>query len=119
MNKERSNILDIIKGLMIIFIIITHFRFVYPDDYTRYGFYFWIDMAVPVFMIITGYVTAIQLRKRGVESFDQAYSIEIVIPKVLRFLIPFSLIMLLELPYMILVNKTGVIETIATIVRGG
>lgn len=119
MKKERSNVLDIIKGLMIIFIIITHFRFVYPDDYYRYGFYFWIDMAVPVFMIITGYVTAIQFRKRGVESFVQAYSIEIVIPKVLRFVIPFFLIMLLELPYMILVNKTGVIETIANIVRGG
>ena len=119
MKKERSNVLDIIKGLMIIFIIITHFRFVYPDDYNRYGFYFWIDMAVPVFMIVTGYVTAIQFRKRGVESFVQAYSIEIVIPKVLRFLIPFSLIMLLELPYMILVNKSGIIETIANIVRGG
>lgn len=119
MKKERSNLLDIIKRLMIIFIIITHFRFVYPDDYSRYGFYFWIDMAVPVFMIITGYVTSIQYRKRGIESFDQAYSVEIVIPKLLRFLIPFSLIMLLELPYMIVVNKSGIIETIANIVRGG
>lgn len=119
MKKERSNLLDIIKGLMIIFIIITHFRFVYPDDYSRYGFYFWVDMAVPVFMIITGYVTAIQFRKRGIESFEQAYSIEVVIPKVLRFLVPFSLVMLLELPYMIFANKTGIIEIIATIVRGG
>lgn len=119
MKKERSNVIDIIKGLMIIFIIITHFRFAYPDDYKRYGFYFWIDMAVPVFMIITGYVTAIQYRKRGIESLDRAFSIEVVVPKVLRFLIPFFLIMLLELPYMILVNKTSVIETIAEFVRGG
>lgn len=119
MKKERLNVLDIIKGLMIIFIIITHFRFVYPDDYKRYGFFFWIDMAVPVFMIITGYVTSIQYRKRGIESFDQAYSIEVVIPKVLRFLVPFFLIMLLELPYMILINNSGIIEAIANIVRGG
>lgn len=119
MKKERSNVIDIIKGLMIFFIIVTHFRFVYPDDYKRYGFFFWIDMAVPVFMIITGYITSIQYRKRGIESFDQAYSIEVVIPKVLRFLVPFFLIMLLELPYMILVNKTGIIELIANIVRGG
>lgn len=119
MKKERSNVLDIIKGLMIIFIIITHFRFVYPDDYKRYGFFFWIDMAVPVFMIITGYVTSIQYRKRGIESFDYAYSIEVVIPKVLRFLVPFFLITLLELPYMIEINNPGIIGTIAIIVRGG
>lgn len=119
MKKKRSNILDIIKGLMIIFIIITHFRFVYPDDYKRYGFFFWIDMAVPVFMIITGYVTSIQYRKRGIESLDQAYSIDVVIPKVLRFLVPFLIIMLLELPYMILVNEISIIEIIVNTVRGG
>lgn len=48
MASKRSNLLDIIKGLMIVFIIITHFGFSYPDDYRKFGFFYWIDMAVPV-----------------------------------------------------------------------
>lgn len=84
MNK-RSNLLDIIKGVMIVFIIITHFKFVYPDDYQKYGFFFWIDMAVPVFMIITGYLYAMQFENKGIDTFEKAWSKEIIIPKVLRF----------------------------------
>lgn len=72
MNRERYNLLDIIKGIMILFIIITHFQFVYPDDYKKYGFFFWIDMAVPVFMVITGYLYALQYEKKNIESFEQA-----------------------------------------------
>lgn len=119
MKKERSNVLDIIKGLMIIFIIITHFHFTYPDDYMRFGFFFWIDMAVPVFMIITGYVTSIQYKKRGIVDFKQAYSVEVVIPKLLRFLVPFFIAMLVELPYLLFVNKIDIIEIIRIIVQGG
>ena len=50
MGKERLNILDIIRGVMIIFVIITHFRFIYPDDYLRFGFVFWIDMGCSQFL---------------------------------------------------------------------
>lgn len=84
MNK-RSNLLDIIKGLMIVFIIITHFRFVYPGDYQKYGFFFYIDMAVPVFMIITAYLSAMQFEKKGIDTFEKDWSKAIIIPKMLRF----------------------------------
>lgn len=94
--NRRSNLLDIIKGLMIIFIIITHFRFVYLDDYLKYGFFFWIDMAVPVFMIITGYLYAMQFENKGIDTLEKAWSKEIIVPKVLRFVIPFGIALLVE-----------------------
>lgn len=116
--NRRSNLLDIIKGLMIIFIIITHFRFVYPDDYLKYGFFFWIDMAVPVFMIITGYLCAMQFEKKGIDTLEKAWSKEIIIPKALRFLVPFSIAFLVEAPVLV-IRGCGIVELIQTFVRGG
>lgn len=116
--NRRSNLLDIIKGLMIIFIIITHFRFVYPDDYQKYGFFFWIDMAVPIFMVITGYLYAMQFEKKGIDTIEKAWLKEIILPKILRFVIPFGIAFLVEAPVLV-VRGCGIIELIQTFVRGG
>lgn len=118
MTVKRFNLLDIIKGLMIIFIIITHFRFAYPDDYMKYGFFYWIDMAVPVFMIITGYLMALNIEKK--QSFMESYSPRIIITKALRFLIPWFPVVLIEIPYISLINERDVFAVIKqTIIRGG
>lgn len=116
---KRVELLDVLKGIMIIFIIITHFHFVYPDDYQRYGFYYWIDMAVPVFMIITGYLTAQSLEKRSVMSLKQAWAPGIVVPRLIRFLIPFVFALAVELPIIVFVRKYNIFQTILAIFRGG
>ena len=92
MDKNRSNMLDSIKGLMILFIIITHFRFNYPSDYQKLGFYFYIDMAVPVFIIITAYLYSSQFTKRNILLLKDCYSLELILHKVLRFIVPFAII---------------------------
>lgn len=116
METKRFNLLDIIKGLMIIFIIIAHFGFAYPDDYMKYGFFYWIDMAVPVFMIITGYLSAFKMEKQN--SLIQAYSIESIIKKSLRFLIPWLPVVLAEMPIMLL-QRTETIDIVKNIIGGG
>lgn len=117
--KNRSSLLDIIKGVMIIFIITTHFRFIYPDDYRKFGFFFWIDMAVPVFMIITGYLMTIQFERKKITTLQQAWALEIVIPKLLRFIVPFIFSMMIELPFLAVNNGYGIVDIITILFRGG
>lgn len=119
MNNDRSNLLDIIKGIMIIFIIIAHFNFIYPDDFRKFGFFFWIDMAVPVFMIISGFLVAIKLEKKSIASLKQAWASELIFPRMLRFLVPFFITITLEIIFLLIVDKKGVLEIIRIIVQGG
>lgn len=114
--EKRSNFLDIIKGLMIIFIIITHFRFAYPDDYMKYGFFYWVDMAVPVFMIITGYLIALSMK--NINSLWQAYRAEIVIKKLLRFLIPWLPIAIVEAPILVVAKNYNCFEILKQMLGG-
>lgn len=121
MNNEkqnRCNLIDIIKGFMILFIIITHYKWAYPSDYLKYGFVFYIDMAVPVFMVISGYLAAKSFEKREC-TLQQAFSIEMLLPKLLRFLIPFLITFIIELPFLIIYKKLDILSLIQTFVRGG
>lgn len=59
-------------------------------------FSFWIDMAVPMFMIISGYVNALSFKRKGFNSFKDCYSYEELISKFFRLTIPFVFVLLLE-----------------------
>lgn len=56
--SQRYTNLDVVKGICILMAIFTHYDW---SDKQRILllFPFWIDMAVPVFMVITGYVSAL------------------------------------------------------------
>ena len=93
---KRNHIVDILKGICIICVIITHFDWQYNDRLIPV-FPFFIDMAVPVFMIISGYVYAISFEKHNITSIGQAYQINLVIDRLLRYTIPFIIIYVFEL----------------------
>lgn len=54
-NFERIDVLDILKGIAVIMVVITHCAWT-DQQRKQYVFPFWIDMAVPIFMVITGYL---------------------------------------------------------------
>ena len=54
---KRNQFIDVLKGICIIFVIITHYNWSNAAR-LKYFFPFWIDMAVPIFMIISGYENA-------------------------------------------------------------
>lgn len=84
---SRLNYLDVYKGICILFVIFTHYQ--WTDEQRKLLLFpFWIDMAVPVFMVITGYVTAYSFSKKNT-TLKQAYSPKEVISKWLRFIIPY------------------------------
>ena len=84
----RKSVIDILKGVCICFVVITHFSWS-SIERLQYGFPFWIDMAVPIFMFISGYVYATSYEKRKVELYTQVYSVEEIFKKIARYTIPF------------------------------
>ncbi len=91
-----NSLIDIIKGLCILFVIFTHYQWT-NEEWHRMLFPFWIDMAVPVFMIISGYLGASSFFNRNVNTIKDAYSLSLLISKCLRLIIPFTIAFLLEL----------------------
>lgn len=87
---KRIPILDSIKGICVIFVIITHFPWT-DAERTRMLLPFWVGMAVPIFMIISGYVYAASYESNNITSFSEAYAPKFLINKILRFMIPFSI----------------------------
>lgn len=91
----RIHSLDLVKGICIIFVIITHYAW---SDQERviYLFPFWIDMAVPVFMIISGFVYSKSYETHKIESVEEAYALPNILNKIIRFTIPFIIAFIIE-----------------------
>lgn len=96
MDNERNHFIDILKGICILFVIITHFPWE-ADERLKLLFPFWIGMAVPVFMIISGYVNTLSFERNGIAKIGDAYQSSMVVSKVLRYTIPFAMVFLLEM----------------------
>ena len=118
MNRNRS--LDFIKGFLIIFVIITHFGWS-DSERSAYCFPFWIDIAVPVFMIISGYAASLSMVKNKVASLEEAYPGKLVAGKLLRYTIPFMIAFAIDLSYRAWVEKAEIrlAPTIQLFLQGG
>lgn len=68
-------------------------------------FPFWIDMAVPIFMIISGFVYTKSFLRNDISTLEKAYSIRNLLEKIIRYSVPFIIAFLLE---MIVYNISGV-----------
>ncbi len=89
--STRNENIDILKALMALMIIITHSAFA---SYYRENPFFplVVDMAVPVFMIVSGYVNTQVYR-------NDYYSQKTLFRKICRIIIPFLPIAVLEIAY--------------------
>ena len=93
--EERNHFIDALKGICILFVIITHFSWS-DEERLKFLFPFWIDMAVPIFMIISGYVYAISYKKHNIANISAAYSLKNIDNKLIRYTIPFAGIFIAE-----------------------
>ncbi len=87
---DRNPFVDVLKGIFIIFVIALHFPFETREQ-LQYLFPFWITLTVPFFMMISGYVSALSLKKRGIERVEEAYNPGMITDKILRYTIPFTI----------------------------
>ena len=93
---KRNPFLDIVKAACILFVIITHDK-ISESFRLKTLFPFWINMAVPMFMIISGYVYAISFERNKISEIHEAYALNFIMPKFIRYTVPFILAYLVEL----------------------
>ena len=100
--KERKPFIDAVKGFAIICVILTHYRW---GEYRRNVllFPFWVHMAVPIFIMVTAYLTAVSYEKRKV-PISRCYSPDEILRKFLRYTEPFMVMFLVQLVIEICVN---------------
>jgi len=125
-NITRNKFLDVLKGILIIFVIILHCDLGHDKSTIgQYLFAFVISFAVPMFMFISGYVGALSYRKNGT-STEKAYKPGNLVPKLIRFIVPFSLFYICEWiifrlngMYQVNIIEFGVLEFVKRWFSGG
>ena len=92
---KRNTSIDILKAFCIVCILITHFDWSI-DERRRLLFPFWINMAVPIFMYISGYVNAQSYLNKGIYSLSEMYSVKNLYNKAIRFVVPFTMMYIIQ-----------------------
>lgn len=92
--KKHIYLIDYLKAISIIMVIITHYAW---EDKINGWFLFLINMAVPVFMLISGYNFSASGMRKAEGKFKNMYHHEILIPKVIRFTVPFAFVFVFEI----------------------
>ena len=91
----RKRNIDFLKGILALFIITLHFDF--PEfSIARKLFPVSVEMAVPMFLFISGYLGTLSFNKNGIDSFFAAYSHKFWFPKIKRIVFPFVLFFVAE-----------------------
>lgn len=80
MEKDRYFCLDIFKGVLIVFVIINHSG-ISDEKCLKLLFPFWVYMAVPFFMTISGYVSALSFKKNNIIYIKEGYKLKTIAKK--------------------------------------
>ncbi|MEE1305195.1 MAG: acyltransferase [Agathobacter sp.] len=83
--KKRIDFLDYLKAVAIMLVITTHYDWI---DKKQYVFTMFINMAVPIFLIVSGYNYAMSYDKKTDGTLKQMYNLKIIWAKLERIIIP-------------------------------
>ncbi len=116
---KRDPFIDILKTLSIIMIIITHDTFFVENNRLPFCVYV-LDMAVPVFMLVSGYNYASSC-SRHKYSLRDLYDIKLLFRRICRFLVPYTAVFILVTLLMVFVkgNNSSLSEHLTAYIRGG
>lgn len=114
----RKRIFDYLKAICIIFVVTTHLLW---TDQQRLNFLFpyTVDMAIPVFMIISGYVNMLSANKHKEYSLKNMYALQIIIPKLTRIFAPYIVVYAFLALVFIFNGSVGVSEAALAFFTGG
>ena len=119
--NNRDLKLDVIKGIAIIMVIINHFEWS-SIERKNYLFPFTVNMAVPIFMMLSGYLYSVSMKKQN-HSLSGSYEWHLLLRRMLRYTIPFLIafiwIMLDPNVKSIDIQLKGVLEFIRYLINGG
>lgn len=93
---NRNQTIDVFKGLAIIMVLITHYEWT-TEQRKIILFPFIINMAIPIFMIITGYVYSLSLEKQKIEHLENAFQWKTILRRTTRYTLPVVAVIIWEL----------------------
>lgn len=101
---NRNRTLDFLKGICILLVILTHYGW-NKENEIRFLFPYWLDMAVPIFMIISGYVYAKSFERNNVNLLIEGYNIRLL-RSVIRYTVPYGMMLCIEIILLIRNNQS-------------
>lgn len=90
MKNKRNTTIDVLKGICSILVILSHYKWQNIEK-LQLGFPFWVDMAVPIFLIISGYVNYNALENKKLKLLE-CYNSKRIFLKIIHFIIPYSFV---------------------------
>jgi len=87
--KKHIYLIDYLKAVCIFMVIITHYEW---EDKTTPFFTLIIAMAVPIFMLLTSYNFSMSFERKTHGRFRELYQKNILMPRLIRFTLPFLMI---------------------------
>lgn len=111
-NNKRNKTIDAIKGLLILFVIFGHINISIETRRILLA-PFWENSAVPMFMLVSGYLYANSFKKNSINNLSCAFNYKSIIKKLLRFFIPYSIFFIFEILLYVLINSEFVSQFIA------
>ena len=93
---KRNHTIDVLKGIAIILVLITHYEWT-QEQRKIFVFPFIVNMAIPVFMIITGYVYSLSLEKQNIQHLEDAYPWKSLLKRSIRYTLPVIAVIIWDL----------------------
>lgn len=93
---NRNHTIDVLKGIAIILVLITHYEWT-NDQRKFFVFPYVINMAIPLFMILTGYVNSVSMKRSGIVLIEEAYQWPRLLKRFTRYTIPLIVMIVWEL----------------------
>lgn len=122
---SRNRFVDVLKGLLIIIVIVAHSSLITSEQ--KLGIYpFVVDMTIPSYMLISGFVSACSFYNKKIDNFEKAYNFAAVSQKLLRFVVPFTIAFVVEWIlfrvsglFMVNVFEYGLLAVVFDYIKGG
>lgn len=95
MHSKRVYSLDCLKAIFILMVVITHFSFT-DEQRHRLLAPFWLDLAVPVFMVMTGYTFFLSAERAQISGFLKHFDRSVLGKKLTRVLLPYCICLAAE-----------------------
>lgn len=90
----RIQSIEYLKAIAIVLVIVTHV--LSQSQKLKVGASFWIYMAVPIFMILSGYTYSLSVSKKRITNIKQYFNRELMIARISRLIIPYLIVVVVE-----------------------
>lgn len=115
--SNRVIAIDYLKAISIMLIILTHSMSAEVNDMLLGPF--WIDMAVPIFIIISGITFSLSADRKNIDKLSKWFSWNFIKKKLTRILIPYGIILTMEIVTYMVIDPKSLQELTYKIITGG